>query len=125
MPSRLNSLRVETTVELVGAGCLGVNEIAAVVLASALSARSVSGSERGRIIQEEEPGVTAGRHRLAPAPPKLEPARDPPATVVVPTYPALVVVQASTVAKDETSLRRLDQFSKRRDAIAERHLDGV
>jgi hypothetical protein len=125
MAPRFDSLRVEAAVELVGACCLGVKEIGAVVLASALSARSVSGGERGRIVQEEEPSVTVGRHRLAPASPKLEPAGDPPAALVVPTYPPVVVVQASAVAEDETSLRRLDQLSKRRDAIAERHFDGV
>ena len=117
--------RVEAKVELFGTFRTSSAEVAAVILASAFGARPMSGSERGRLVQKEETGVAAWRHRLAPASPELEPAGDPPAAVMVTAYTAVVVVQPSAVAEDETSLGRLDQLSERRDPIAQRHPGGV
>jgi hypothetical protein len=87
----------------------------------ALGARAVPGGEGGRLVQKEEAGIASGRHRLAPTPPELEPARDPATAVMVPADPAILPVKPATIAKDESSLTRLDQLSHRRDTVAQRH----
>lgn len=115
------TLRVQETVEFVGAGRICVGEEAPVVIVPALGARPVSGGEGGRFVQKEEPGVTAGRHRLAPTSPELEPARDPAAAIVGPPDPPILPVKPAAVAEDESSLTRLDQLSERRNTVLERH----
>ena len=114
-------LGVEPAVELVGSGRARQAEEAPVVLMPALGARPVPGGERSGLVEEEETRVATGRHRLAPASPELEPARDPATTVVASADLPILVVQAATVAEHEPSLGRLDQFAKRRDTVAQRH----
>src|SRR4051794_12670680 len=62
---RATPFRVQHVVELVGARRAGELEEALVVGVPALRARRVSGSERGRLVEEEQAGVPVRRHRPA------------------------------------------------------------
>jgi hypothetical protein len=112
---------VQTPVELVGAGRIRAGEEAPVVIVPTLGARPVPGGEGGRLVQKEETGVTARRHRLAPTSPELEPARDPAAAIVGPPDPPILPVKPAAVAEDQSSLTRLDQLSERRNTVSQRH----
>jgi hypothetical protein len=94
-----------------------------VILAAAQGARAVSGSKRGRFVEEEQLSELPWLHeRLAVPTAELEPTRDPTPAVVAPADPALIVVEASAVAVDKPARAMRDQLTARRDPVAERHL---
>src|SRR5262249_32946064 len=79
MDTGAEPLAVEAPVELVGAPGPGHGEEAPVVLVPALGAGTMPGGDGGGLVEKEEPGVAARRHRFAPAASELEPACNPPA----------------------------------------------
>ena len=94
-----------------------------VILAAAQGARAVSGSKRGRFVEEEQLSELPWLHEgLAVPTAELEPTRDPTPAVVAPTDPAQIIVETSAVAVDETARGMRDQLTARRDPVAERHL---
>ena len=94
----------------------------AVVLAAALSARTVPGGERGRLVEEEQLRVPAGpKERRATPPPELDPARDPAPALGAPPDPTRIVVQAAPVPVHEAPPRIGDELAERRDAVLQRH----
>src|SRR5215469_4397119 len=121
MGAGVEPLGVEAPVELVGAPGQSRGEEAPVVLVPALGAGTMPGGEGGGLVEKEEPGVAARRHRFAPAASELEPAGDPPAAVVVTEDPAVRSVQTAAVAEHEPSLARLDQLPEWCDAVLQRH----
>jgi hypothetical protein len=98
-----------------------MSEKAVVVGVPTFGAGTVSSGQSRRLVEKEEPCVAAVRHRLAVAPSKLQPARDPTAAIVAPADPTVFVVQPSTVAENKPPLRRLDQLSERRNSVPQRH----
>jgi hypothetical protein len=93
-----------------------------VVFAAAERARSVTGRERGRLVQEEQLGEAPGlQERSAVPAAEPEPARDPALPVEAPADPAASVVQAPSVAVHESAPGLGDQLPERRDAVAQRH----
>jgi hypothetical protein len=93
-----------------------------VILTAAESARAVSGSERGRLVEKEQLGELPRLHELLAVPAaELEPTRDPTLAVVAPTDPALIIVEASAVAVDKPARGMRDQLTEGRDPVAERH----
>jgi hypothetical protein len=114
-------LRMQAPVEDVGAGRAGVIEEAPIVVVPAFGARPMPSRECCRIVQKEETGVAARRHRLAPTSPELEPAGDPAAAIMVSADQSILPVKPAPIPKDEPSLIRLDQRSQRRDPVTQRH----
>jgi hypothetical protein len=123
-----NPLTVELLVDGVGSGLPWMERAPKlaephVILAAAQRARAVSGSERGRLVEEEQlselPWLGEG---LAVPPAELEPTRDPTLAVEAPTNPALIIVEASAVAVDEAARGMRDQLAARRDPVTARHL---
>src|SRR5215212_7691130 len=120
---RRDALRVEPSVDRVGAGLACVQPLpardeAAVVVAPAESAGTVPGGERRRLVEEEElreaPGLLQG-----PASPAAEAqsARDPALAVVAAANPARVVVEAAAVSVDQPTGGVCDQLAERRDPV--------
>ena len=116
-------LCVEPPVELVGARGAGEGEEAPIVRVPALGAGSVSGGERGRLVEEEETGVAVRRHRPAGpvAAAELQSTGDPALHPPLPADNPVLVVQAAPVAVHEAALRRCDQLPQRCHAVLERH----
>ena len=89
-----------------------------VILAAAEGARTVSGGESRSLVEEEELGKAPGLHQRMPMPAsKREPAGDPALAVVAAANAALVVVQATPVAVDETACRVGDDLAQRCDSV--------
>src|SRR5579884_1002791 len=117
---RAEPLFVEPRVDRVGPRADDRDE-AHVVRAAALGAGPVPGGECGRLVEEEEPGVPAGRHRAVVPTTELEATRDPALADEAAADPPLVVVESPAVAEDEAALGRRDQLSARCDPVPERH----
>jgi hypothetical protein len=119
---------VELRVDRVGIGekagvqvppqILQPNEVAS----SAERARSVSGGERGRFVEEEQFREPAGLHQRPAVPAsELEATPDPPTRGVVSPDPAVLVVEAAAVAVHESPRGIGDQLAERRDPVPVRH----
>ena len=80
------------------------------------------GSERGRLVEEEELGEAARlEQRLAVPAAELEPAGDPALPVESPYDPARRIVETAAVSVDEAASGICDQLVQRRDAVLQRH----
>jgi len=95
---RVQAFGVQPPVDQVGGGLarmlLGpaADELV-VVRAAAQGARTVAGRQRGRLVQEEQLGESAGLHQRCAMPAaEAQPAGDPPAARVRPADPALGIV---------------------------------
>jgi hypothetical protein len=85
-------------------------------------AGTVPGSERRRLVEEEELGEPTRLHQgLSMPATEPEATGDPASAVVVPADPALRVVEAAPVAVDETAGGIGDQLSERCHTVLERH----
>jgi len=89
---------------------------------SAFEARPMAGGESGRLVQEEQFGIAARRHRLALPPLEGQAADDPRLCRPAPPgqLPALVV-KAAAVARPGAASRVGDDFAERRYAVLQRH----
>ena len=118
---RVEPLRVEALVDLVGPRADERHE-AVVVLAAAERTRPVAGGERRRLVEEEQLREPAGLEQPRPLPVlELEPAGDPALDGEAAPDPAGLVVEAAAVSVDETAGRVRDQLAEGRDAILQRH----
>ncbi len=86
-----------------------------------LGTRPVAGSQRGRFIEEEQLGITSGRHHLAMPSLELENAVDPALEPPLPPDLPVLVVQEPPVAHQRAALRRGDDGSKGRDPVLSRN----
>ena len=100
--SSVDALGVELRVDRVGSDPIRV-QLAPdlsepdVVLSAAERARTMTGRERGRLVQEEQLGEPARLQQRAALPAaELEPTRDPALPVEAPPDPPGIVVQAPT-----------------------------
>src|SRR5262249_60129752 len=95
----------------------------AVVVAPATErARTVTRGEGRRLVEEEQLGEPPWLQQPRPPPAaKLQLAGDPSLPVVPTSDPPGVVVQATTVAVDETAGRIGDQLALRRDPVLQCH----
>ena len=85
-------------------------------------ARTVTGSERRRLVEEEElREATRLQQRGSVPAAELEPARDPASDGEAPADPTLVVVEASAVPVDQAARWIGDQLPERRDTVLQRH----
>jgi hypothetical protein len=85
---------------------------ATIVIPSAFAARSMPGSKRDGLIEEEQLSVSAGRHERPTPPFELEPADDP--ERALPARSAedpIGIMQAPPVAHEEAARRVSDDFS--------------
>ena len=95
---------------------------AVVVLAATLGARPVPGCERGRLVEEEELGVTTRLQQLrAAASFELEPAGNPALDLKAAADHAVRVVQAAAVPVHRPARGIRDQVTERSDAVLQRH----
>ena len=93
-----------------------------VVASSAERARAVPGGERGRFVEEEQFGEPTGLHQGLSVPAtELEATCDPATRRVVSPYPAVLVVEAASVAEHESPRGIGDQLPERCDPVPERH----
>jgi len=125
------SLPMELRVDLVGADLPRV-EVAPqraeplVVPAAAECTRAMPGSERGRLVEEEELGELARlEQRMTVPAAEGQAAGDPASPVVAPADPPVRVVETASVAVDEAARRIRDELAERRDAVLERHCRTV
>jgi hypothetical protein len=77
----------------------------------------MAGGEGGRLVPEEELGVVAGAHELAPAALELEAAVDPALHLVVAADVPVLVVEVAAVAEEVTAVGDRDQLTEGVDAI--------
>lgn len=122
------TLRMELRIDRVGAGEKAGVQVPPqilqpnVVATSAERARAVPGGERGRFVEEEQFREPAGLHQLLAVPAaELEATPDPATRRVVSPYPAVLVVEAASVAVHESPRGVGDQLAERRDPVPERH----
>jgi hypothetical protein len=122
------TLRVELRIDRVGTGEKARVEVPPqilhpnVVATSAERARAVPCGERGRFVEEEQFREPAGLHQLlAVTATELEATPDPATRPVVSPYPAVLVVEAASVAVHESPRGVGDQLADRRDPVPERH----
>ena len=95
---------------------------AVVVGSPAFGAGTMAGRQRGRLVEEEQLRVAAGRHEWGPTPSaKLQATGDPSLGCVEAANRAGVIVKAPAVAVDEASLGGRDQISQRRHAVLTWH----
>jgi hypothetical protein len=120
---RIDALFVQAGVDDVGGRLAGMRQLpqreeALVVLAPAERTGTVSGCERGRLVEEEQLGEPAGlQERRAVPVLEAQAAGDPALAVVAPADPPGFVVQAAAVPVDEPARRGGDQVAERRDPI--------
>ena len=95
---------------------------AVVVGAAAQGARAMTGSEGSRLVEEEQLGEPP-RLQQWPAQPaaELEPAADPPLSVIAAADAAVLVVEAAPVSVDQPTPRLGDEIAERRDPVLQRH----
>lgn len=67
---------------------------------TAFGAGAMTGSQRGSFVQEKENGILAGLHQRTPAAAELECAGDPGFRCVIANDPAVLVVEATTIAHE-------------------------
>ena len=91
-------------------------------LALALGARAVTGSQRSSLIEKEQRGVVAGRHRFARAALEVEHADDPASALILAHGVIMLVVQAATIAHQRAARCGCDDDTEWADAILVRHL---
>ena len=129
--ARRDALGVELRVDRVGSDLAWMQvrpdrREADVVLASAQRARTMTGSERGRFVQEEqlgEPPPAASAARGASR--GTGAGRRSTACGVPSADTSAVVVEAAAVAVDQASCGIRDHLAERRDAVLQRHPDTV
>ena len=93
-----------------------------VVLATTERARAVPGSERGRLVEEEQFRELPRLHERRPVPAaELQPARDPSPNAEEPPDAAVLVVHAPAIAVDEPPSRVGDRLTERGDSVLQRH----
>jgi uncharacterized protein (DUF1810 family) len=120
-------LPVELTVDRVSPESVGMNRRPdlsepVVISAPALRARAMPGSQRRRLVEEEQLGVSPGRHQLCPTSvTEPKPAGNPSPGRVPPADLAMLVVQAAPVAVHEPPVGGGDQVAEGRYPVLERH----
>src|SRR5262249_28294340 len=102
------------------AGRPGVAE-GTVAVTATLPAGPVAGRQPGRLVQEEQLGVVAGRHDPPPPVLELQEADEPPLHLPGADDLAPVVVKEPPVAHEGAWLGGGDDLAERRDAILPRH----
>ncbi len=133
LPSRaqIDALVVELFVDRVCADLTGVELApdraeAHVVLATTERARPMTGSERGRLVEEEELREAAGLEEWTTEPAaELEPAGDPPPAVEAPPNASTLVMEAPSVAIDQSARGIRDQLAEWCDPILQRHSEST
>jgi hypothetical protein len=84
----------------------------------------VARRQRRRLVEEEQFGVAAGRHRRAAPVPEIERAGDPgPVLPAAPAEAALAVVEDAAIAHQRATGGIGDDVARRRDAVLQRHRD--
>jgi hypothetical protein len=124
---RVVALDVQLLIDRAGADLTRVREVpqldeANVVLPTAERARSMSGGERRRFIEEEQLGEAARLHQRAAMPAtESQPACDPALPVEPATDAPALVVQTTAVPIDEAACGICDQVAERRDPVLQWH----